>query len=164
MIYIYWLKERFSWFSNCVNESKLKETDERKLEQNTILPSEYRNIFLCALGLLSILITVAPFVVLIWMMHACVWAWCGHSSAPPAGGTVLSVCQSVCGTFLIIQEAVCSQMELCLCLWPWGRWKTATTEATVQSIQIHKPHRLKTVTPRDSTQTKVWQSTIFTFF
>lgn len=33
-----------------------------------------------------------------------------------------------------------------VCLWPWGRWKTAITEATVLSIQIHKPHRLKTVT------------------
>lgn len=77
--------------------------------------SQYaENIFHCALGLLSIQVTVAPFVPLTWMMHACVWTLCCHSSAPPAGGTVLSICQSVCGISLPIQETLWSCASLTL--------------------------------------------------
>ncbi len=39
--YYYFLStERFSWFSNCVNNGKLKKRDERKLQYNTILLSK----------------------------------------------------------------------------------------------------------------------------
>lgn len=81
------------------------------------------------------------------LMHACVWTslWSLLSTSSWGHCSIgLPASQSVAFSCLYSGDALLS--DLAVCLWPWERWKTATTAATVPRIQTHSNLRLKTIT------------------
>lgn len=142
-------KLRFSefWNMDCINKNKRNKANGRELTMKYIHFSSQkviaRKYLACALWSLSILIIVSPFVLLTWMMHACVWPDVSPQHLQLGALFSLSVSQSVVIPYLFRRHSVV-----------WWRWVSlplrkmkdsrATTEAR-GSIQIQKPHRLKTV-------------------